>query len=139
MREGGDRPKARRVVQRRPLPEQPTAAPSRPTSIAPRIPHAPPYEGEQWETFITFLDADAIEQADFLARTWPQITFPRYAVQTLMPQLDAIGEQGWEPVSVQPVIVGVNGDVIMPSSDSRGLGGGFYSNQYLCVFKRRIK
>jgi hypothetical protein len=78
------------------------------------------------------LIADAAEQADFLASRWPDTTFPRYAVQALIPQLNALGAQGWEPVSIHPVVVGINGDLVMP-----GYQAG-YSRQYLCVFKRRL-
>ena len=68
---------------------------------------------DQWETYITVLTADAEEQADYLHSRWPEVTFPRFAAQALIPQLNALGDQGWEPVSIQPVVVGVNGDLCL--------------------------
>jgi hypothetical protein len=116
MRDMVDRPKARRSAPR-PLSTAQNGASSAAT--------------ERWETYITILQADASEQADYLARTWPEVTFPRYAVQSLIPPLDALGAQGWEPVSIQPVVVGINGDIATPEHPA------MYSHQYLCVFKRR--
>ena len=33
--------------------------------------------------------------------------------QALTPQLDEYGQQGWELVSIQPVIVGEDGDILI--------------------------
>jgi hypothetical protein len=106
------------------------------TPSSPFVPPSPPApanspETEQWEAYITVLVADADQQADFLTSTWPEIAFPRYAVQALIPQLDAIGAQGWEPVSIQPVLLGENGDVLVAGRYQA------FARQYLCLFKRR--
>jgi hypothetical protein len=50
----------------------------------------------------------------------------------LMPGLvDALGNEGWELVHMQPVYVGSNADVLIHSLNER-----LWSNAYFCVFKR---
>lgn len=87
-----------------------------------------------WEHLVLYLEADAKEQASFLQQIWPGQKFPRYAAQALMPQLDAYGQQGWELVSIEPVVVGHNGDILI-NDRTEGLTG-VWTNTYLCVFKR---
>ncbi len=91
---------------------------------------------EQWEYLTTFLRADAqTEEAKaFLSRYRPELKNPpRYAAESLMPQLDELGSLGWELVHMEPVAqVGRNGDVLLP-----GGGAGEWSNTYFCVLKRR--
>ncbi|HEY7349109.1 MAG TPA: hypothetical protein VH599_12420 [Ktedonobacterales bacterium] len=60
-----------------------------------------------WEHLVVYLEADARQQASFLQEKWPGQKFPMYAAQALMPLLDDFGRQGWELVSIQPVIVGI--------------------------------
>jgi hypothetical protein len=87
-----------------------------------------------WEHLVVYLEADARQHAAFLREKWPGQKFPRYAAQALMPQLDAYGQQGWELVSIQPVVVGSNGDILI---DDRTEGmAGVWTSTYLCVFKR---
>ncbi len=89
-------------------------------------------ESEQWEYLIATLRADAEEQQAFLQREFPEETFPWYAPEALIPLLNDYGDLGWELVSLEPVIMGTNGDVLV-------VGGrpSTYTNQYLCAFKRR--
>ncbi len=85
-----------------------------------------------WEHLVVYLEADAQQQMLILQHKWPGQTFPPYAAQALMPLLDFFGQQGWELVSIQPVIVEDNGDVMVHGSYGRG------THVYLCVFKRPI-
>jgi len=87
-----------------------------------------------WEHLVVYLEADAQQQASFLEQKWPGQTFPIYAAQALMPRLDSYGQDGWELVSIQPVIVGDNGDILI--NDRRDAWGGRWTSTYLCVFKR---
>jgi hypothetical protein len=90
---------------------------------------------EQWEYLTTFLRADAqTEEAKaFLSRYRPEWKNPpRYAAESLMPQLDELGSLGWELVHMEPVAeVGRNGDVMLAGSTTQ------WSNTYFCVLKRR--
>jgi len=61
--------------------------------------------------------------------------YPRYTPYALQPQLDAFGEQGWELVTMQPVVIGGNGDVLISRENGRGLGE--WAHNYLCTFKKR--
>jgi hypothetical protein len=56
---------------------------------------------------------------------------PRYAVQTTIPRLNYLGEEGWELVHMEPIPgVGTKGDIHFPGAAY------VYSNSYFCVFKR---
>jgi hypothetical protein len=96
-------------------------------------------EAAEWEYMVTTLYANAAEQEDFLEHTWPGVTFPRFAPEALVPDLNAMGADGWELVSIEPVIYGVNGDVLI-SNSSAGvlpLESSSWTNAYQCFFKRR--
>ena len=88
---------------------------------------------EHWEHLVLTLEADAKKEADFLRSTWPAQSFPKYAPESLIPQLDVLGRQGWELVAAQPVIVGDDGDVYAPV-----FANGQWTHTYLCFFKRNI-
>jgi hypothetical protein len=91
---------------------------------------------EQWEYLTTFIKADAKAQpaAEFLKRFRPNWKNPpQFTPEAMMPELDALGAQGWELVHMQPVAqVGKKGDVFFPGGGSAG-----WSNTYFCVLKRR--
>lgn len=86
---------------------------------------------DRWEYFTTVLEANVDVAPVPIRDDLPTKDRPKYSVLTLMPQLNWYGERGWELVSMDPVIVGRNGDVVPPTQ------GGAYSRQYLCAFKRR--
>lgn len=98
-------------------------------------------EAAQWEYLVRTLYANVEEQQEFLESAWPDVTFPRFAPEALIPDLNALGEQGWELVSAEPVIYGVNGDVLISYGNNSPHSGLFgednWSNVYLCFFKRR--
>jgi hypothetical protein len=90
---------------------------------------------DRWEYHTTFLYADADRQRDFLRGKSPDWDLPKYAPESMIPDLDRLGGEGWELVHMEPVGgVGKKGDV----SFTRGYGTmTVWSNAYFCVFKRR--
>lgn len=89
---------------------------------------------EQWEYLPTFIKADARDKSmqEFLKAQIPNLEKPpKYMAEAMMPELNRLGEQGWELVHMEPVAgVGKKGDVLFE-------GGTEWSNTYFCVFKRR--
>jgi hypothetical protein len=90
-------------------------------------------ERQKWEYLTLFVEADAKREEDFLRQGWDWKTgIPAFAPQALIPQLDFLGDQGWELLHMQPVRVGNRGDVLMADSS----GSRLWTSSYLCVFKR---
>ena len=88
---------------------------------------------ERWEHLSRILEADA-EDADvraYMERYWHGDTPPRYSPEALMPALDELGEQGWELVSLQPVLLDRNHDIDWNHA------GCLFSHTYMTAFKRR--
>jgi hypothetical protein len=90
---------------------------------------------DQWEYWPTFLEAraDRKDVKAFLNAHLPHIKkYPRYMAESMIPELNHLGDQGWELVHMEPVQdVGRKGEVMF---DGEGL---HWSNVYFCVFKRR--
>ncbi|NWG17969.1 MAG: hypothetical protein HXY41_15195 [Chloroflexi bacterium] len=88
---------------------------------------------EQWEYLTTIIRADAGNKdvQEQIKRRWPNLKrVPRYAPEAMTRQLDDLGAQGWELVSMEPVRrVGRKGDILF--------GDPGWSNAYFCVLKRR--
>jgi len=84
-----------------------------------------------WEHYLELLEADAQQQPEFIQQFYPSDSVPRYALQSLLPRLNQLGEQGWEIVQIQPVMLGKNGDVLINGAMSEK-----WTRTYLCVFKR---
>ena len=88
---------------------------------------------EQWEYWPTYLEARATKKdiKQYLREKLPGISrTPKFMVEAVMPQLNAMGEQGWELVHMEPVpALGKKGDVLFGSRE--------WSNVYFCVLKRR--
>ncbi len=89
---------------------------------------------QQWEYWTTFLQAEAEREMAFLmeTRSWKE-GVPRNAPEAMIPPLNALGEQGWELVHMEPVVVGRNADVLMHSDNSNK-----WTSTYFCVFKRPV-
>ncbi len=89
---------------------------------------------DKWEYLPTFIEANANkkEVKNFLREVIPGLRKPpRYMPEAMMPQLDELGEQGWELIHMQPVrAIGKKRDVLFESFGRR------WSNVYFCVFKR---
>jgi hypothetical protein len=88
---------------------------------------------EQWEYLTKFIHASAKskEVREFLTQRWPAWKNPpQFTPEAMIPELNTLGELGWELVHMQPVDrVGKKGDIHM--------GDGSWTSVYFCVFKRR--
>jgi hypothetical protein len=87
---------------------------------------------EKWEYLTRFLYADARskEIKEYIKDRFEVKKPPRFTPEAMIPELDALGEDGWELVHMEPVAgVGGKGDV-------RFEGGSSWSNVYFGVFKR---
>ncbi len=89
---------------------------------------------QRWEYLTAILEANADREADFLMqfRDWKG-PMPEFTIEALMPRLNALGEQGWELVSLTPQAIGGRGDVLVQDA---GSGGRTWTSKYLGVFKR---
>lgn len=74
---------------------------------------------EKWEYHSMHLNACIRNPGvrEFVAQRWPDWDPPQYSPELIMPQLNETGAEGWELVSIQPVV----------------------SWDYFAVFKRRIE
>src|SRR5258707_1763632 len=83
MRDDRDRPKAGQPGRRRAGAAGSAASPA--AVVAPPGTLAELHAEPAWESYITVLVADAVEQAEFLVSRWPEVAFPRCAAQALIP------------------------------------------------------
>jgi hypothetical protein len=91
-------------------------------------------ERQKWEYLSVFVRAEAAPVKDYLEERWDwKAGIPRNTPESMIPRLDAYGDDGWELVHMQPVVVGNNGDVL--GADS-GRGIASWTSVYFCVFKR---
>lgn len=87
---------------------------------------------EQWEYLTTYLEASikGREQRKELQKRFGKRKLPRYMVESLLPELNKFGEEGWELIHMEPVpAVGRKGNVLFAPRR--------WSNTYFCVLKRR--
>lgn len=91
-------------------------------------------ERQEWEYLTIFVRAEAALVKDYLEEHWDwKSGIPRNTPESMIPRLDALGRDGWELVTMQPVFVGNNADVLAVDS-GRGQAG--WTSTYFCVFKR---
>jgi hypothetical protein len=89
---------------------------------------------QRWEYLTRFVEADVQNQAE--GKVYSELVgaenLPRYSPLTMIPELNRLGEKGWELVHMQPVFIGKNHDVLLLE------GGGMkrWAMNYFCVFKR---
>jgi hypothetical protein len=89
----------------------------------------------RWEYLTRFLYASMEnEGAKAYARDkWPGWELRKYSPETMIPELDELGDDGWELVHMQPIgAVGTNRDVGFVAGEVTPR----WSNSYFCVFKR---
>ncbi|HML23439.1 MAG TPA: hypothetical protein PKD09_17420 [Aggregatilinea sp.] len=93
---------------------------------------------QRWEYYSTFMWADVNkDKRDFLAMFPGEADIPKYHPKAMIPELDSMGQDGWELVHMQPVIVGNNYDVCVGSTDQTSQRP--WTNAYFCVFKRPVE
>jgi hypothetical protein len=87
---------------------------------------------QPWEYRTLFVQAEAEREMAYLMEThsWKE-GIPRNTPEAMIPQLNALGAEGWELVHMQPVFVGRNADVIMTGDNTNR-----WTSTYFCVFKR---
>ncbi len=80
----------------------------------------------RWEYWSGILDASVQR------KTKDSYTAPaaRYSPQHLIPQLNALGEEGWELVHMEPVYTGSNEDILIHDTMRN------WTSAYFCVLKR---
>lgn len=105
---------------------------------------------QTWEYIALHLESDKekikVEEsskrkiADVIKRVWndDNSKYSSYSPFALTPLLDALGADGWEMVSMQPLVVGSNADVTLPVSSAAVSTIPHWTHHYLCVFKRPV-
>jgi hypothetical protein len=87
---------------------------------------------EQWEYLTTFLEAKTKDKTtqEMIKKRFNKK--PRaYSPESMIPELDKLGAEGWEIVHMEPVArVGGKEDVLFDAAYR-------WSNRYFCVLKRR--
>jgi hypothetical protein len=86
---------------------------------------------EQWEYMTLFVEASAKQKEikEFIKETFDKKP-KRHSPESMIPQLNKLGKEGWELVHMEPVPrVGGKEDVQFDQYS--------WSNTYFCVFKRR--
>lgn len=86
-------------------------------------------ERQQWEYWSGILWAEQKRKS----KESDEQALPIYAPQHLIPELNALGAEGWELVHMQPVYAGHNHDVLAFASDAR-----LWTQAYFCVLKRPV-
>lgn len=86
---------------------------------------------DRWEYMTLFVEAKAENTLEHLAQLGIADP-PRNTPLSMMPQLNALGNKGWELVHMEPVIVGTNHDVLLHAADRR-----CWTSNYFTVLKRK--
>ena len=89
---------------------------------------------QKWEYLSKYIQADM--QNKPLDTVYGELIdgdeLPRYSPVTIMPELNRLGEKGWELVHIQPVAIGRNHDILV----HEGGGARRWATNFFCVFKR---
>ena len=88
---------------------------------------------QRWEYFTSMLSASVENTPVPIRDDIPLGEHGKYSPYVLIPQLNDFGSQGWELVSIEPVSIGKNGDVVRPDANASRWG-----RDYFCCFKRKI-
>ncbi|MBN2471748.1 MAG: hypothetical protein JXN59_13590 [Anaerolineae bacterium] len=80
----------------------------------------------RWEYWTGILDASIQRKT----KDTTTISAARYSPQHLIPQLNALGDEGWELVHMEPVYTGSNEDILMHDTMRN------WTSAYFCVLKR---
>ena len=88
---------------------------------------------DKWEYYTTFIEAE-MEGMDYGHQAMiPPGDHPKFSPYATMPELNRLGEKGWELIQMTPVIIGKNHDILVHPNNMT-----YWGNTYFCVFKRRI-
>jgi len=88
---------------------------------------------EKWEylTEFTYANVGNTGWEEYRKQNWPNFRPKQFDPHTMIPSLNARGNDGWELVHMEPVPLGIGNNHDLASTQ------GGYSNIYFCVFKRR--
>ncbi len=91
---------------------------------------------QRWEYLTRFVEADVRNPGTdtIYSELVDGDNLPRYSPLAMIPELNHLGEKGWEIVHMEPVVIGKNHDVLTHE------GGGMkrWAMNYFCVFKRPV-
>lgn len=87
---------------------------------------------EKWEYYTTFIEAEMKDVEQSFHAMIPPGQHPKFSPFALMPELNRLGEKGWELLQVTPVVAGKNHDVLVHPNEMT-----YWSNTYFCVFRRQ--
>jgi hypothetical protein len=96
-----------------------------------------PGSKETWEYTSVFVHANIDNDGarEYIKSRWPEWKGPKkYSPETLIPELDRFGMDGWELVSMEPVVVGDHHDIAFMAGLNTTTQ---WSNIYFCAFKRK--
>jgi hypothetical protein len=91
---------------------------------------------ERWEYLTRFVFANVENEGavEYYFDNFPGSKPKQYSPETMIPELNELGQRGWELVHMQPIgAVGKNRDVGFVAGEAMPR----WSNSYFCVFKRR--
>jgi hypothetical protein len=89
---------------------------------------------QRWEYLTMFVEADTqkLDAGNIYGELVDAQNLPRHSPLTMIPELNRLGEKGWELVHMEPVHIGSNHDVLV----QEGGGSRRWATNYFCVFKR---
>jgi hypothetical protein len=97
-------------------------------------------ETSKWEYLTIFVKTDARRGTDgrsYIEERWPDKGNYKYMPEAMLPELNILGQEGWEQIHIQPVQkIGLNADVGFVHSGN--MPETTWSGSYFCVFKRNI-
>ena len=87
---------------------------------------------QKWEYLTEFFSAYFKNEGweEYRQEHIPNFKQGKFSPETMIPRFNRMGEDGWELVHMQPVVVGPDDDVVAGGSDSSS------SNAYFCAWKR---
>lgn len=92
-------------------------------------------EKQRWEYLTRLMWASNTNEGakEYFQLNWPGQEPRKYAPETMIPELNDLGDAGWELVHMQPVgEIGKNRDIGFVAGEAMPR----WSNGYFCVFKR---
>jgi hypothetical protein len=86
----------------------------------------------KWEYLSLYLDAGVNKHKNYVQAHFPGMKMGKFSPRALIPELNNLGEEGWELISIEPVYTGSNADVMVHNAGPYVQ----WSHTYFCVFKR---
>ena len=88
---------------------------------------------DKWEYYTTFIEAEMKQTEWNPTPMIPPGDHPKFSPYATLPELNRLGEKGWELIHMTPVITGKNHNVLVHPNNLTN-----WTNTYFCVLKRRI-